>query len=782
MSVPCRSDDPGLVAPDAEAIDVFVRTVLDGLEGFVPVRVFTEKGGAPVRSRLPFERIGGNLTERLHGHAVDACRQGAGLFVVPGATAVAGSARAEDITQLATIVVDLDEGNIDHKVEVLSDLLGPPTLEVASGGITKEEAAKRHLYWRLNKVARGEDLCVALEGRAVLAKQIGGDTAFASAHQPIRVAGSVYCKHGDRRPVRVIAHRKTAIDLFEVANAVRAIRPLTERSRDKVNARTAPAERGPSARELLKLTVREDGIDGITRFEAVGKVIGHYLREARLGRLTNAEAWEHVQSYNTERLRPPFADERLWTDFDRILLRDRAGNNQVAARATAPEAEGAAPEASEDALARAFTALHGSTWRYIAAWGCWYRWDQKVWRHDQEGRARELVRRVCRRQAAGLADEKLARKIASNATVQAAERLARHDPQHTSRSDQWDVDPWLLNARSGILALRTGEISEHSPDAMMTKITTAKPGGACPRWDQFLGEITAGDEAFKRYLARLAGYCLTGVTTEHVVFFLFGNGANGKSVFIDVISSVLGNYATAAARDTFVSSRSEQHPTGLAALQGARLITVTETEAGRHWALGRLKAFAGGDTIAARFMHRDYFEFRPVGKLVFAGNHKPALTSFDEAIRRRIHIVPFGVVIPPKRRDKDLTNRLLAERDGILSWMLEGLADWRKVGLSPPAAVQHATHEYFIEEDVVGRWLEEECEQGNSLTELSSRLFASWQGRAKAIGEDVRSQKWLSGELQKRGFTKSRIGSQGARGFQGLAVRGRSSTPREVGP
>jgi P4 family phage/plasmid primase-like protien len=179
----------------------------------------------------------------------------------------------------------------------------------------------------------------------------------------------------------------------------------------------------------------------------------------------------------------------------------------------------------------------------------------------------------------------------------------------------------------------------------------------------------------------------TGVTSEHALFFLYGTGANGKSVFVNTVAAILGAYATNAPMDTFMAVHGERHPTDMAGLRGARLVTSIETEQGRRWAESRLKALTGGDKISARFMRQDFFEFIPQFKLVVAGNHKPSIRTIDEAMRRRLHLVPFTVTIPSKRRDRTLPERLLAERDGILAWAVQGCLEWQRIGLQPPPAV-----------------------------------------------------------------------------------------------
>jgi putative DNA primase/helicase len=218
----------------------------------------------------------------------------------------------------------------------------------------------------------------------------------------------------------------------------------------------------------------------------------------------------------------------------------------------------------------------------------------------------------------------------------------------------------------------------------------------------------------------------------------------------------------------------------MAGLRGARLVTSIETEQGRRWAESKLKALTGGDKISARFMRQDFFEFIPQFKLVVAGNHKPSIRTIDEAMRRRLHLVPFTVTIPPKQRDKTLPERLLAERDGILAWAVQGCLEWQRIGLQPPPAVMAATEEYFEAEDALGRWLDECCLRGPNHVELSATLFASWKSWAEAAGEFVGSQRRLTDLLLARGFEKARHKHKGTRALQGLKLRDETRSPTDL--
>jgi P4 family phage/plasmid primase-like protien len=235
--------------------------------------------------------------------------------------------------------------------------------------------------------------------------------------------------------------------------------------------------------------------------------------------------------------------------------------------------------------------------------------------------------------------------------------------------------------------------------------------------------------------ARFCGYCCTGVTTEHKFAFAYGTGANGKSTFTNTISAILGDYATIADVGTFIAAAHERHPTDVAKLHGYRLVVSQETEKGRRWDETKIKTMTGGDRMTARFMRCDFFDFTPKFKLWVVGNHKPRLDNVDEAMRRRMLLVPFLVKIPVEERDRDLMKKLEAERPAILRWMLDGCLEWQQVGLAPPAIVTEATDAYFDDQDLIKQWLEECTQDGGPVAfTSSSQLFASWKTWCDARG------------------------------------------------
>jgi putative DNA primase/helicase len=267
----------------------------------------------------------------------------------------------------------------------------------------------------------------------------------------------------------------------------------------------------------------------------------------------------------------------------------------------------------------------------------------------------------------------------------------------------------------------------------------------------------------------MLGYCLTGETFEHVLFFLYGLGANGKSVLTKAVEGILKDYGRPAPMEAFVASKYERHTTDIAGLQGARFVTAAETDKGRPWAEARIKLLTGGDRVTARKMRRDNVDFQPQFKLVITGNHRPRLSSHDEAICRRILCVPFDVTIPPHERDEKLPERLRAEWSGILSWMIDGCLEWQRGGLVPTSAVVSATEEYLEAEDSFGNWIAELTEPDPNSFTRTPDLYASWREFAETAREQVGSMKDFAEIAEGRGFQHKH--TKAGNGYLGIRLK-----------
>ena len=342
-----------------------------------------------------------------------------------------------------------------------------------------------------------------------------------------------------------------------------------------------------------------------------------------------------------------------------------------------------------------------------------------------------------------------------------------------------DADPWLLNTQNGIVDLRLDAQRPHEREARMTKLTGTELGNryGCPTWIAFLTRIMGGSEEMVSFIQRVVGYCLSGSTREQCLFILYGNGSNGKSTFLDTVRAVLGDYAMHARAETFVRDSRGGIPNDIAALRGARLVTASEPEQGEQLDESLVKEMTGDAAITARFMRGEFFTFRPRFKVLLATNHRPVIRGTDHGIWRRIRLVPFTETIPDEEKDRELPTKLLAERDGILAWAVEGCLAWQRDGLAAPEAVVNATQDYREDMDILAEFLSEKCyRMGTVKNQDLYAAFSAWQ---QANGEKPRSHRWLTRTLQERGFVQSPSRINGRR-WDGLSLREEETRIREV--
>lgn len=335
---------------------------------------------------------------------------------------------------------------------------------------------------------------------------------------------------------------------------------------------------------------------------------------------------------------------------------------------------------------------------------------------------------------------------------------------------QMDRYKMALNTPSGIINLKNGDVKAHNPEYYFTKITSVDCAEAadCPRWLAFLDDIFAGDKDLIRYIQKAVGYSLTGSTAEQCAFFLYGTGRNGKSTFIDVIRDVFGDYAANIQPETIMvkSSQSNAINSDIARLKGARLVTSVEPNEGVRLNEGLLKQLTGDDTVTARKLYSEEFEFKPEFKLWMATNHKPIIRGTDTGIWRRIHMIPFNVQIPEDKVDKNLTHKLKAEMTAIFKWCIDGCLMWQREGLQMPAAVLKSVREYRREMDVISAFIEDKCTLEGTVQ--ASMLYAAYASWADSNNEYCMSNTKFSTELAKR-FEK--IKGRNYNYFTGISIR-----------
>ena len=406
----------------------------------------------------------------------------------------------------------------------------------------------------------------------------------------------------------------------------------------------------------------------------------------------------------------------------------------------------------EDKVALWFSAKYANNLRYVHLWGKWFYWNGVRWAAENTLFAFHLARELCR--VAEDADHK---------TVAAVIGLARTDRRQAAETEQWDADIWLLGTPGGTVDLHTGKTSPPKLTDYITKLTAVAPSNdpphdSCPLWLTFLNQAMNGDEALQDFLQRVCGYCLTGSVKEEALFFNYGKGANGKSVFMRTIAGILAMYHEAASMETFTVTQGEKHPTDLAQLRGARLVTAVEVEEGKRWAEAKLCQMTGGDPITARFMRQDFFTYTPQFKPMFAGNHKPSFRNVNEAIRRRMNLIPWLITIPESERDKELSDKLKPQWPGILRWMIDGCLMWQRDGLRPPKIVTVATKEYLESQDTLQNFFDDCCVIAKGEWDTFAHIWDGYVDWCEDCHEYIGSKKAFGLKLGDKGFQATEQG------------------------
>jgi putative DNA primase/helicase len=421
-------------------------------------------------------------------------------------------------------------------------------------------------------------------------------------------------------------------------------------------------------------------------------------------------------------------------------------------------------ENSELWAAREFVDTYIDRLKWVPQWGSWVIWDGARWKRDDMGQAFGWAQRLTLRladiraqQGATAQERKMAIRQASAMSsehyIRKMMALALGDSRVVTAADRFDANSWILGTPTSYVDLKTGHSMSPDPALLVSRLTAVGPDAVdCPRWKAFLQEATGGDKEYVDCIQRYLGYCLTGDTREQLLHFAYGPGGNGKSVFLETIAGLLGEYAAAASMDSFTEYKGERHPTDLAGLQGSRLVTASETQNGRRWDEARVKSMTVGERLRVRYMRQDFFEYVPQFKLLFAGNHKPELSNLDDAMRRRFVLLPFDC--RPDVVDPRLKEKLIAEWPGILAWAIEGCLEWNRSGLGNPVRVRTATQEYFEDEDTIGRWAAQRVAIGVDGYVRSTTLFQDWcawcgqnnevPGTQKRFSQELKSRRWIS--------------------------------------
>ena len=427
--------------------------------------------------------------------------------------------------------------------------------------------------------------------------------------------------------------------------------------------------------------------------------------------------------------------------------------------------------------AERFVSLFNDDIRYATHTGKWLIREGSLWRTDSDGQiVRFAVEAVESMGAEAMNEEDQARRTlllkhekasGSLQHINSMISLAQSNEGISVAPEKIDADSYLLGTRNGVLDLHTQRLID--TDQIVTKRVPVwfDPDAKCPRWERFLQEVFDGHPEIVGYVQRAVGYSLTGETDEQCLFFLHGQGANGKSTFLNVIKRLFGEYAVVAPSHLLMASKSPDYA-AIARMHGARLVIASEVPQNAQFDEVLIKQLTGNDTLTARHLYQGYFEFSPTFALWLAGNHKPKIQGTDYAIWRRIKLIPFTRTFIGNEQDHQLEQRLTAELPGILNWALGGCVLWSEEGLVEPESISEATKEYRSDEDILGIYIAESCDCDPNFKINAKPLYDDYKKWAKEAGERVMTSTMFGKQMVERGFQK--IKTSGLMVYSGIKL------------
>lgn len=471
-----------------------------------------------------------------------------------------------------------------------------------------------------------------------------------------------------------------------------------------------------------------------------------------------------LRALNTNRCQPPLSDGEV-EGIAASVARYRPEDPVQANGASAPAQSFNLTDLGN---AERLAAAHGKNLRYCHTWASWLIWDDTRWQKDDTGAINRLAKNVVRSiyaEARDCPDDSRRKELAKHAIkseagsrVEAMVSLARHETGIPIRPDELDADAWLLNCQNGVVNLHTGDLLPHDRAHYITRLCPVAydPLADCPLWHECLHRIMESNQRVIDFLQRYVGYSLTGNASEQSIIILYGSGSNGKTTFMETIQAMLGDYAMTTPTETLMVKRPGGIPNDVARLRGARLITANEAEEGQRLAESLLKQLTGKDTVSARFMHGEFFDFQVTGKIWLRTNHKPIIRGTDKAIWRRIRLIPFDVTISDTERDTHLAEKLQSELPGILAWAVRGCIDWQKDGMGMPDEVRQATTAYRNEMDVVGDFLAEKCVVLTTAEVRAGTLYKAYKAWCDETGNQAMTSTAFGRHMTERGYDKYR--------------------------
>lgn len=442
-----------------------------------------------------------------------------------------------------------------------------------------------------------------------------------------------------------------------------------------------------------------------------------------------------------------------------------------------------------------FIDRYGNLYKYSYIANKFYIYDGMKWKIDDKGSIRKLIDEMIE----SIKNEKVLhsedvteeearevfQKFYKKTRGTQAKKNIMNELMHRrpATPDDFDKDDMLINVANGYIDLTSRELYKHDINKMFSQITntdyTEKMQPAV--WLDFLNDIFAGDQKVIRYIQKALGYSLTGSTREQIMFILFGKGRNGKSIFVEVISEILGDYSNNMQAKSLMVKKNDNVNTDIARLSKARFVTSSEPNEGFRFDEGLIKQLTGGDKVTARFLYAEEFEYTPKFKIWVSTNHKPIIRGTDDGIWRRLVLIPFDVQIPEEKVDKDLKYKLLREAPAILNWMAEGAYMWMQEGLAMPEKLKEAVQKYRNEMDTLGQFIEDCCKVDKNSSEKVSNLHQAYKtwSNDNLTSTKVLGMKSFSQKMEERFVKESR---RDANYFIGIEIDNKKSFEEQKYP
>ena len=663
----------------------------------------------------------------------------------------------EGIEYVTALHADIDFGTIGHKkpsqYKTSTEALGAINAFKLAPTLVVNSAGGFHCYWLLNEAVTvskvgAEKIETIIKN---ISQKLGGDPGTQDISRILRVPGTKNYKiPGEPRDCKIEKNSGPHYDLKDFAEYEKETSKKEKSSGNVDDLRVTAA-----CKMLIK-----NGMPAGQRSEALASVL------CSLSKAGYSDA--EIKPIVLNNLIGEKAREKK-SGVDRWLQSEIAS-----ARATV----GTTPETTTEyrhtdmGNAERLVGKFGQDIRYCTPRNKWLTWTGSHWQYDEKTKIEVMAKSTVRDiiAEAMTADGEKFKEIAQHAArsenltrVRAMITLAQSEPDIPILPGELDTDPWLLNVKNGTIDLRTGVIREPKKDDLITSYIDVPytPGAACPTWLAFLDKVMGENDRLIDFLHRSVGYSLSGDIREQCLFFNYGRGANGKSTFMETVSRLLGPYSKNTRPETFMLKNSDGVNNDLAELQNVRLVAAVELEEGKRLAEVLTKQISGGDTVKARYLYEEFFEFRPQFKLWLCGNHKPQIRGTDHAIWRRIRLIPWTVTIPDAEQDRGLLEKLLTELPGILAWAVEGCLKWQHDGLTAPDEVMAATATYRKEQDILGDFFESCVITDKNSTISVKDLYAGYIKFCDDNGEGIRERlgkKKFNDRVADRGFDSWRAG------------------------